>query len=133
MDAPRASRQLWLEVPEIAAVEHFDAVQELGRQLRPTGIRFGIEHAGPQLSQIDRLFEAGLDYAKLDASVTIGVSGDLQRMHFVRGMIVLLHGLAVQVFAEGVVDATDAKALWQCGVDGITGPWASQERADLVA
>jgi diguanylate cyclase (GGDEF)-like protein len=133
MEAPRASRQLWLEVPEIAAVEHFDAVQELGRQLRPTGIRFGIEHAGPQLSQIDRLFEAGLDYAKLDASVTQGVAGDVQRMHFVRGMIVLLHGLAVQVFAEGVVDATDAKALWQCGVDGITGPWASQERADLVA
>jgi diguanylate cyclase (GGDEF)-like protein len=132
MDAPRASRQLWLEVPEIAAVEHFDAVQEIGRQLRPTGIRFGIEHAGPQLSQIDRLFEAGLDYAKLDASVTQGVAGDTQRMHFVRGMIVLLHGLAVQVFAEGVVDATDAKALWQCGVDGITGPWASQERADLV-
>jgi diguanylate cyclase (GGDEF)-like protein len=132
MEAPRASRQLWLEVPEIAAVEHFDSVQELGRQLRPTGIRFGIEHAGPQLSQIDRLFEAGLDYAKLDASVTQGVAGDMQRMHFVRGMIVLLHGLAVQVFAEGVVEAADAKALWQCGVDGITGPWASQERADLV-
>jgi diguanylate cyclase (GGDEF)-like protein len=132
MEAPRASRQLWLEVPEIAAVEHFDSVQELGRQLRPTGIRFGIEHAGPQLSKIDRLFEAGLDYAKLDASVIQGVAGDMQRMHFVRGMIVLLHGLAVQVFAEGVVDAADAKALWQCGVDGITGPWASQERADLV-
>jgi diguanylate cyclase (GGDEF)-like protein len=132
MDAPRASQQLWLEVPENAALEQFDAVQELGRQLRPTGIRFGIEHAGLRLSQIDRLFEAGLDYAKLDASVTLGVAGDAQRMHFVRGMIVLLHGLAVQVFAEGVVDATDAKALWQCGVDGITGPWASQERADLV-
>lgn len=130
--APRASRQLWLEVPEIAAVEHFDAVQELGRQLRPTGIRWGIEHAGPQLSQIDRLFEAGLDYAKLDASVTQGVAGDAQRLHFVRGMIVLLHGLSVQVFAEGVANAADAKALWQCGVDGITGPWASQERADLV-
>lgn len=132
ISAPRASRQLWLEVPETAAVEHFDSVQELGRQLRPTGIRFGIEHAGPQLGQIDRLFEVGLDYAKLDASVIQGVAGDTQRMHFVRGMTVLLHGLAVQVFAEGVVDARDAKALWQCGVDGITGPWASQERADLV-
>jgi diguanylate cyclase (GGDEF)-like protein len=132
LDEPRASRQLWLEVPEIAAVDHFEAVQELGRQLRPTGIRFGIEHAGPQLSQIDRLFEAGLDYAKLDASITQGVAGDVQRMHFVRGMVVLLHGLAVQVFAEGVVDAADAKVLWQCGVDGITGPWASHERADLV-
>ena len=132
LEAPRASRQLWLEVPEIAAVERFDAVQELGRQLRPTGIRFGIEHAGPQLGQIDRLFEAGLDYAKLDASVTQGLATDPQRLNFVRGMVVLLHGLAVQVFAEGVVDAADAKALWQCGADGITGPWASQERADLV-
>ena len=132
LDAPRASRQLWLEVPEIAAIEQFDAVQELGRQLRPTGIRFGIEHAGPQLGQIDRLFEAGLDYAKLDASVTQGLATDPQRLNFVRGMVVLLHGLAVQVFAEGVVDAADAKALWQCGADGITGPWASQERADLV-
>ena len=132
MNAPRASRLLWLEVPEIAAVDSFDAVRELARQLRPTGVRFGIEHAGPQLSQIDRLFEAGLDYAKLDASVTQGVAGDVQRMHLVRGMVVLLHGLAVQVFAEGVADAADAKALWQCGVDGITGPWASLERADLV-
>ena len=132
LEAPRAARQLWLEVPEIAAIERFEAVQELGRQLRPTGVRFGIEHAGPQLGQIDRLFEAGLDYAKLDASVTQGLATDLQRMNFVRGMVVLLHGLAVQVFAEGVVDAADAKALWQCGADGITGPWASQERADLV-
>lgn len=132
IEAPRASRHLWLEVPEIAAVENFDAVQELSRQLRSTGIRFGIEHAGPQLSQIDRLFEAGLDYAKLDASITQGLAGDAQRTNFVRSMVVLLHGLAVQVFAEGVVEATDAKALWQCGVDGITGPWASQERADLV-
>ena len=132
LEAPRASRQLWLEVPEIAAIEQFDAVQELGRQLRPTGIRFGIEHAGPQLGRIERLFEAGLDYAKLDASVTQGLATDPQRLNFVRGMMVLLHGLAVQVFAEGVVDAADAKALWQCGADGITGPWASQERADLV-
>ncbi len=129
---PRASRQLWLEVPEVAAVEHFALVQELGRQVRATGAKFGLEHAGPQLGHIDRLFEAGLDYAKLDASVTQGVAGDASRSNFVRSMVVLLHGLAVQVFAEGVVDAADAKTLWQCGVDGITGPWASAQREDWV-
>ena len=132
MEQARAGRKLWLEVPESAAVEQFALVQELGRQLRPTGARFGLEHAGPQLGRIDRLFEAGLDYAKLDASVTQGVAGDANRINFVRSMGVLLHGLAVQVFAEGVVDAADAQALWQCGVDGITGPWASAQRADLL-
>jgi EAL domain-containing protein (putative c-di-GMP-specific phosphodiesterase class I)/GGDEF domain-containing protein len=129
---PRPSRQLWLEVPEAAAVEHFALVQELGRQLRPTGARFGLEHAGPQLGRIDRLFEAGLDYAKLDASVTQHVAGDADRSNFVRSMVVMLHGLAVQVFAEGVADAADARVLWQCGVDGITGPWASAQRGDLL-
>ena len=132
MALPRASRQLWLEVPEVAAVEHFELVQELGRQVRPTGARFGLEHAGPQLGRIERLFEAGLDYTKLDASVTQGVAGDLSRSNFVRSMVVMMHGLAVQVFAEGVADAADAKALWQCGVDGITGPWASEQRGDLL-
>ena len=132
MDAPRAARSLWLEVPESAAAEQFALVQELGRQLRPTGARFGLEHAGPLLGRIDRLFEAGLDYVKLDASVTQGVAGDAGRMNFVRGMVVMLHGLAVQVFAEGVVEPADAGALWKCGVDGITGPWASTLRGDLL-
>ena len=42
------------------------------------------------------------------------------------------HGLAMKVFAEGVADAADVHALWQIGVDGVTGPWASAQRAELV-
>jgi hypothetical protein len=29
------------------------------------------------------------------------------------------------VCAEGIDDGEDAQALWQCGVEAITGPWAS--------
>ena len=55
-------------------------------------------------------------------------------MNFGRGMVVMLHGLAVQVFAEGVVEPADARALWKCGVDGITGPWAKPNvSVDLAA
>ena len=28
---------------------------------------------------------------------------------------------------EGVTDAMDVQALWDCNVDGITGPWASAQ------
>ncbi len=122
---PQAARLIWLEVPETAAVERFELLRELGRQLRPTGVHFGIEHAGERLGQIPRLFEAGLDYLKLDASVIAGVGRDEHRALFVRSTVGLLHGLGIQVYAEGVSDAIDAARLWDCGIDGATGPWIS--------
>ncbi len=130
MAAPRAARLVWLEVPESAASEHFELVGELGRQLRPTGARLGLEHAGERLGHIDRLFELGLDYVKLDAAVTHGVAADSGRAGFVRGLAVMLHSLSLLVVAEGVADEADAAALWQCGVDGQTGPWVSATQAE---
>ncbi|CAN7386215.1 bifunctional diguanylate cyclase/phosphodiesterase [Rhizobacter sp. LjRoot28] len=123
--APRAARLIWLEVAESAAVDHFHLLQELSRQLRPIGVKLGLEHAGERLGQIPRLFEAGLDYVKLDASIVRGVGTDDNRATFVRGTVTLLHGLSLQVFAEGVVDELDAERLWECGLDGATGPHIS--------
>jgi len=123
--SPQTAKLIWLEMSETAAVDHFDLLQELGRQLRPTGVRFGIEHAGERLGQIPRLFESGLDYVKLDASMVSGVGSDEQRAVFVRSTVTLLHGMSIQVYAEGVADAADAAKLWECGVDGATGPWIS--------
>ncbi len=123
--APQAARLISLEVAEGAAVDHFALLQELGRQLRPTGVRLGLEHAGERLGRIPRLFEAGLHYVKLDAAVVRGAGHDDQRATFVRGTVTLLHGLSLQVYAEGVVDEGDAARLWECGVDGQTGPYVS--------
>ena len=123
--APQAAGLLSLEVAEGAAVDHFPLLQELSRQLRPTGVRLGLEHAGERLGRIPRLFEAGLHYVKLDAAVVRGAGHDEQRATFVRGTITLLHGLSLQVYAEGVVDAGDATRLWECGIDGQTGPYVS--------
>jgi diguanylate cyclase (GGDEF)-like protein len=125
-DAPRVARLIWLEVSESAAVEHFELLQELSRQLRPIGVRLGLEHAGERLGLIPRLFEAGLDYVKLDTAVVTGVGSDDNRADFIRGTATLLHGLSLKVYAEGVVDERDAEALWECGIDAITGPWASK-------
>ncbi len=119
---PRHARLVWIEINESAAAEHFELVRELGRQLRPTGARFGLEHAGERLSRIERLFEAGLDYVKLDAAIAQGVALDSTRAGFVKSLVTMLHGLGLQVFVEGVNDDRDAQALWALGVDGITGP-----------
>ncbi|WP_140627736.1 bifunctional diguanylate cyclase/phosphodiesterase [Methylibium rhizosphaerae] len=121
--APQAAASLWLEVGEAAAVDHFALLRELCTQLRPLGVKVGLEHAGRRLASIDRLFELGLDYVKLDASVTRGVAGDAALAEFVKGSAWMLHGLGLQVYAEGVASEDDALALWANGADGITGPW----------
>jgi EAL domain-containing protein (putative c-di-GMP-specific phosphodiesterase class I)/GGDEF domain-containing protein len=124
---PQVARALWLEVAEVAAVEHFGAVQEFARVLRPLGVRVGLEHAGERLHRIERLYELGLDYVKLDASVCLGVAQRAAAREFVRSTVALLHAVSVKVYAEGVVDGADAEALWACGVDAVTGPWASAQ------
>jgi len=119
---PQAARLLWLELTEGAAVERFELVQGLCDELRPLGVRIGLEHAGQALTQIDALFESGLDYVKLDASVVKGVSQDAAGAAYVAGTVAMLHGLGLKVYAQGVVDQADVQALLRAGVDGITGP-----------
>jgi EAL domain-containing protein (putative c-di-GMP-specific phosphodiesterase class I)/GGDEF domain-containing protein len=125
---PQAARALLLDLTEAAAVEHFDRLVELGQQLRPLGVKLGLEHAGAGLAQVERLYQAGLDYVKLDASVLLGVAGEAGRAAFVRGMVIMLRSLALKVYGEGVVDEMDAQALWDCDLDGITGPWVTEGR-----
>ncbi|HEY9107610.1 MAG TPA: EAL domain-containing protein, partial [Roseateles sp.] len=125
---PQGARLLLLDLAEAAASDHFERLLELGRQLRPLGVKLGLEHAGAGLAQVERLYQAGLDYVKLDASVLLGVAGEAGRAAFVRGMVIMLRSLALKVYGEGVVDAMDAQALWDCELDGLTGPWVTASR-----
>lgn len=124
-EAPNAAQKLSLEVGESAAVDQFGLLRAFAAMVRPMGVRFGLEHAGHSLHRVERLYELGLDYVKLDASLVRGVSGDEAARRFVEGSVTLLRAVAVSVCAEGVDDASDAQTLWACGVDAITGPWAS--------
>jgi EAL domain-containing protein (putative c-di-GMP-specific phosphodiesterase class I)/GGDEF domain-containing protein len=125
VDMPRGARGLWLEVGEGAALGHFELVRAFASLVRPLGVRFGLEHAGHQLYRAPRLYELGLDYVKLDVALVRGAARDDAARRFVAGSVALLRALPVTVCAEGVDDADDAAALWECGVEAITGPWAS--------
>ncbi len=128
--APQAARALLLDLGEAAATRHFELLSEFGRQLRPLGARLGLEHAGAGLAEVDRLYQAGLDYVKLDVAVVRGVAGDAARVAFVRGMVIMLRSLSLKVYAEGVSEAMDAQALWDCELDGLTGPWVTASQRD---
>jgi len=119
---PDAAPGLWLEVAEVGAMRHLALLREMVMQSHAFGARVGLEHAGDCLSSTGSLLEAGLDFVKLDASLTEGLAGDVARSQHVAGSVRMLRGIGLSVYAEGVVDPADAKALWQCGVDGVTGP-----------
>ena len=121
-DAGGAAAQLWLELPESAAIEHPALVRDLSQQLKGSGVRLGLEHAGQRLARVDRLYEMGLDFVKIDARFVRGVAHEPAVAQFLRGTATLAHGLGLQVYAEGVTDPADLPALWACGFDGATGP-----------
>lgn len=121
-----AARQIALEFDISAAQpKSFELLRELARSLHPLGVRLGLEHAGAQLQRIERLYELGLDYVKLDRAILVGVHEDASRAGFVRSLVIFLHSLQLQVLGEGVDDPRDAQALLDCGLNGLTGPWAT--------
>ncbi|MBH9553160.1 bifunctional diguanylate cyclase/phosphodiesterase [Inhella gelatinilytica] len=127
---PGAARQIALEFDVHAAhAKTADLLRELSRAVHPLGVSVGLEHAGAQVQQMERLYELGLDYIKLDRSVLLGVHEDASRAGFVRSLVLFLQGQALQVMGEGVDDARDAKTLIDCGLNGLTGPWATGARA----
>jgi EAL domain-containing protein (putative c-di-GMP-specific phosphodiesterase class I)/GGDEF domain-containing protein len=118
-----AAPGLWLEVAESGAMRHLHLMRALAAQMHAFGGRIGIEHAGEELAQgAAGLLEAGLDFAKLDASLSHGIAADPVRATHVGGMVRMLHGIGFKVYAEGISETADAAALWNCGIDGVTGP-----------
>ena len=49
-----------------------------------------------------------------------------QRAWPVRGMVIMLRSLSLKIYGEGVTEALDAQALWDCDLDGLTGPWVTE-------
>ena len=85
--APRAATKLWLAVAESAAVERFELVRELCKQLRPFGVQVGLDHAGERLARIGNLVELGLD-KDMDLTVVVDVEPEerVRRLVASRGL-----------------------------------------------
>lgn len=122
MASAAVAAKLWVEVDEAALARHPEELAELCRQLRPLGVRVGLEHAGDRLSSIGVLLESGLDYVKIAAGWIVDVRQDTARQAWLRSSVSMLHGLGLKVLVEGVQDHADLDELWASGIDGVTGP-----------
>lgn len=122
---PQAARMLWIDIPETLAVAHPAVIQEVSRHWRGLGARIGLEHAGAALPGMARLTELGLDYVRIDARHLVGIGNDAGVLRHAEGLLTLLRGIGLGVYAEGVSHAEDLQVLWALGFDGATGPAVS--------
>jgi diguanylate cyclase (GGDEF)-like protein len=120
--APQAAAKVWIDIPEALAVSHPGVIQEVTRRWRPLGVHVGLEHAGAALSGMTRLYELGLDYVRIDARFLSGIGHDAAVRRHAEGLVALLRGIGLGVYAEGVSLPDDLSVLWSLGFDGATGP-----------
>lgn len=126
---PSAARGLLIDVPESLAASHPVVIQELAGRWRGHGVRIGLEHAGAALSGITRLYELGLDYVRIDGRFVSCISREEGLRRHAEGLVLLLHGIGLAVYAEGVTEAADLQVLWQLGFDAATGPAVAEASA----
>lgn len=122
--APQAASRLWIDLPEVLALDRPLLVKEAARRWRPLGVYLGLEHAGEALARISHLLELGLDCVRIDARYVQGLAaadaGDARR--YLRGLVQLVQSVGLSITAEGVTDEADLALLWSLGFDAATGP-----------
>jgi diguanylate cyclase (GGDEF)-like protein len=119
---PAIAARLWLEVPENGVFAQLDAFRVFCDAVRGSGCKLGIEHFGRQFKQIGLLHDMAIDYVKVDASFVRDIDVNGGNQAFLRGLNSIAHKMGMQVFAEGVSDIAELKALDTLDFDGATGP-----------
>lgn len=118
---PETRARLWLEIPEAGGLRRLAALRALARQLKPLGVRIGLEHYGHHFNQIGLLYDLGLDFLKVDSGFIHDVDRNHGNQAFLGGLCDIAHRIGIQVIAEGVEDEAELSALLALGFDGVTG------------
>ncbi|MGS2742358.1 EAL domain-containing protein [Halomonas sp. LS-001] len=113
---------LWMELPEHVAIHDLASFRLLCRELQPMGVKIGLEHVGSEFNKLADLHDLGLSFLKFDSSLVSGVEHSTDQQTILRGMATLAHSLGILAIGEGVKHEAEANALFDLGLDGITGP-----------
>ena len=123
-NAPQAASRLWIDVPEVLALDRPGLVQDISRRWRPLGVSLGLEHAGDGLARIHGLMSLGLDCVRVDSRFVrhVGGSGAEGIRRHLTGLVRLVQAAGLTIIAEGVTSAADLDQLFLLGFDAATGP-----------
>jgi len=116
--------KLWIEISESVIISDMELFNGFVSEVKALGCKVGLDHAGSGLSKLEGLQELGLDFLKIDASLTKALfdQADQEDQEFVRSLCRLGHSLSMVMIAEGVAKVEDVEVLKAAGFDAVTGP-----------
>ena len=115
-----------LELTETAIMERAAESLDTLNQLRALGLRLTVDDFGTGYSSFSYLKQLPLDLLKIDGSFTKDVTRNEDDAAIVSGIIALAHSLRLEVVAEGVETAEQAKFLEEQRCDIIQGMLLSE-------
>ncbi|WP_374539334.1 bifunctional diguanylate cyclase/phosphodiesterase [Chitinimonas taiwanensis] len=122
-----AAAQLWLEVNEYGLHGDYERLSRLCALAHRFGVKVGIEHFGRQFGRIPALYDLRLDYLKVDGSFVRDIHTHSGNQQLVKAIVGVAAGAGLQVIAEAVHQAEEWTTLHALGVDGMTGPLATEQ------
>lgn len=129
---------LELEITETAAMRCSEAVIAELAALRSDGVSIAIDDFGTGYSNLSRLKDLPLDRVKLDPSLVAEIDTSESARTIVAALIHLIHGLGLQVTAEGVERQGQLDVLRTIGCDAVQGfafaePMREEAMAEWIA
>ena len=108
---------LEVELTETAIVEDGPSTARQLEALRELGVAIALDDFGTGYSSLSHLRQLPISRVKIDRSFVTQVADDPRSATIVRAMVGLIHGLGLEVIAEGIETADDLAFLRDHGCD----------------
>ena len=113
--------RLTVEITETVAIKDFDVAAEFARAIRVLGCRLALDDFGQGYTSFRSLMALPLDVVKIDGLYVTGIEHNSRHQALVRAIVELARELGLQVVAERVETAEEARALAGLGVNQLQG------------
>jgi len=120
-DAGLSPERLGVEITESVALADLALAKANLDRLAADGVGVALDDFGSGYSALAQLTRLPVSMVKLSAELTEDLAVDPRVRLLVGQLLDLLHGLGLEVVAEGVDDPDRLKALWELGCDLLQG------------
>jgi EAL domain-containing protein (putative c-di-GMP-specific phosphodiesterase class I) len=125
-DAGLAPERIGVEITESVALADLALAQANLERLAREGVGVALDDFGSGYSALAQLTRLPVTMVKLSAELTEDVATEARSRYLVGHLLDLLHGLGLEVVAEGVDDPARLKALTELGCDLVQGMLLAQ-------
>jgi diguanylate cyclase (GGDEF)-like protein len=123
--------QLVLQLSVPSVLDNLKPAKRLIEELKPYNCGFSLSSFDDQSQTSSLLDELAINMVKLRTDLTDGLTKNTALQDVVSNVVKAAKGNQVKVIADGIQDAAELAALWQCGVTLVAGDFL-QESSQVI-